>query len=73
MVIVFSGNRRPSKKREKLRMVNGEGIFRYSAAVVRDLSACPHRQKNTKTPFSVNGYLLFIMFFSVFSVVNRLF
>ncbi|MDP3030403.1 MAG: hypothetical protein Q8O04_13135 [Deltaproteobacteria bacterium] len=55
MVIVFSGNRRPSKKREKLRMVNGEGIFRYSAAVVRDLSACPHRQKNTKTSFSVNG------------------
>jgi hypothetical protein len=29
MVIVFSGNRRPSKKREKFRMVNGEGIFRY--------------------------------------------
>jgi hypothetical protein len=36
MVIVFSGNRGPSKKREKLRLVNGEGIFRYSAAVVRE-------------------------------------
>jgi len=45
----------PLKKCEKLRIVNGEGIFRYSATDVRDLSACPHRQKSTKTSFSVNG------------------